>query len=424
MSSEEFRKGLNSGKPLFSIQVDDLLVQEIFQKLSDQIAEQRREIEELKKELSSRPTVEEFTKLSNIVNEIQTDYYASRSNLSQTVDSFYSSLDERTRIINELVQRKTNEMLFAVNAAIRSEMENLGYEPKITQDTLQSVHDLKLNYSKAMQKIDDLKDSIVRIAASFEGSARVGGLNSKNAAECIRIAAEKDRKNLADMKAQMDKFKSDFDSFRETFEMTLPMKDFGAPKWNTGLTYNRNKKPELPTKPQTSSVYEYLSYMGRAFPYVEAVLREFHSYIQQIDATVQQKTDREEFEEEVGKIETRIDALVVDVEDYRNKKDKLVFQNEFEGLAGDLYAVVSGASNAAATNTKCIVCGKKVQRTTGSMQPNVSNRAVSQCSLTPRGVTATNADILRLDGLQQEPSLSIKRVKTARVPKRPAVTPK
>ena len=33
---------IESGKPLFSIQVDDVLVQEIFQKLAEQIAEQRR----------------------------------------------------------------------------------------------------------------------------------------------------------------------------------------------------------------------------------------------------------------------------------------------------------------------------------------------------------------------------------------------
>ena len=417
MTSEEFRQGLNSGKPLFSIQVDDVLVQEIFQKLSEQIAEQKREIEELKKELRSRPTLEEFAKLSDIVTEIQTEHNASKSNLSQTFDAVYSSLDERTRSINELVQRKTNEMLFAVNAAIRSEMEKLGYEPQITEDMLKTVGDLKLNYAKALQKIDDLKDAIVKIAASFQGSARVGGLSSKNAAECIRAAAERDRKNLADLKAQMEKFKTEFDTFRDTFEMTLPMAQYGAPPWNTGVTYNRNKKPALPSSPQSTSVYEYFNYMGRAFPYIEAVLREFHSYLQQLDATCEQKADREEVEQGFAKDDTRIDALLVEVDDYRSKKDQLVFQNEFEGLAGDLYAIVNGTSNAAATNTKCIVCGKKVQRTTGSIQQNVSNRAVSQCSLTPRGPT-TNADLLRIDGLQQEPSMSIKRVMTARVPKR------
>lgn len=422
MSSEEFRNELNSGKPLFSIQVDDVLVQEIFQKLSEQIADQRREIDELKKELKARPTVEEFVALSEAVNKIQSEYSASSSSFSKTVDAFYTSLNEKTKGINELVQQKTNEMLFAVNASIRSQMEMIENSPKMTQDALESIHDLKLKYSKALQKIDDLKDSVIQIAAAFDGSPKVEGLDSRNAYSCIKAAAERDRRNLAQMKSEMENFKGEFNTFKETFEVTLPFSKYGYPQWQKGVIYNRSKKPTFPAEPKGTSVYEYINYMGKTFPYIQAVLRELHSYVQQVDATVEQKTDRGEFEVSAAKTQKMVTALVADVEDYRVKRDQFVFHQDFEELAGDVYGIVNGASNAAATNTHCIVCGKRVQRTVGSIAPG-TNRALSQQSpLSARGEKTTKtSDVLRYDGLQQEPVLGIRRITTARSGKRLAV---
>ena len=123
--TDEFHDELNSGKPLFSIQVDDVLVQEIFQKLSEQIAQQNKEIIELREELKNRPTLEDFAKMTETVQQIRRDYTASSSQLSNTVNSFYDSLNERTNSINELVQQKTNEMIFAVFKAIEERMDQL-----------------------------------------------------------------------------------------------------------------------------------------------------------------------------------------------------------------------------------------------------------------------------------------------------------
>jgi len=49
---------------------------------------------------------------------------------------FCASLNEKTRSINELVQQKTSEMPFAVNASIQSQIDMLENGPRITQDAL------------------------------------------------------------------------------------------------------------------------------------------------------------------------------------------------------------------------------------------------------------------------------------------------
>jgi len=287
------------------------------------------------------------------------------------------------------------------------------------------VHDLKLKYAKASQKIDDLQDSVVQIAAGFEGSARVEGLTGKSAGECIRAAAERDRRGVAEMRAQVARFSRDFARFKDVFEMALPLEKIGAPQWHASAAYDRATKPVLPAPPQDASVYDYIAYMGRAFPYVQAVLREFHAGMGQLSAAVEQKTDRTEFEIATARTRKELAAIVPDVEDYRSRRAHLVLRQDFEELAEDVYGIVNGASKAAATNTKCIGCGKLVQRTVGSIQPGLSRTATQRSPLSSRGdVTTRTADLLRLDGLQQEPVLGIRRIVTSRTGRPAVVAPR
>jgi hypothetical protein len=412
--SDLFADELTSGKPLFSIQVDDVLIQEIFRQLSDQLSEQRREIERLRAELDRRPTAAEFAELSGIVQLMQNQYSASSSKFSKSVERFYSSLEESTRGINELVESKTSEMLFAVNAAIRGQMELLEKSPQMTQDAIDSLHQLKLLNAKLSQKVSDISDAVSNIAASFGGSTRVDGLTTESACSFIREAVDRDRKSVADMRNQLGKFSAVFNDFKEQFEVILPFQRLGYPQWTTNVCYNRSKVPTFPTFPHEASIYAYFSYISGTMPYVQAVLREFHSYLLQLDATVSQKADRGEFEMVTAKTKRMVNGLVSDVEDYREKRNTFVLHQDFEELASDILALVSGASNAAATNTRCITCGKFVKATTGAIkakQPKPDKESELR-----------TADVLRLDGLQQEPPLSVRKVSTARLPKRPPIS--
>jgi hypothetical protein len=352
--------------------------------------------------------------LSSIVQTIQREYSASNSTFSKTVASFYESLEEKTSGINEIVQVKTNEMLFAVNAAINRQMEILGNSPQITQDSLDTLAELKLNHAKMNQKVDDVRDTVVQIAASFGGSMQLESVTTEAACDYIRQATDRDRRQVLDVRRQLDKLTKQFDDFKETFDVLLPFNRLGYPEWNQNVCYNRAKTPAFPNFPQEFSVYSYFVWLSKTLPYVQAVLREFHAYLLQLDAQVAQKSDRGEFERIASKTKRVVNALMDDVEDYRSKKDMFVLHQHFEELASDIYGIVNGASNAAATNTRCIACGKMVQRTTGTLKP----RAVSQ-QMRPDDPDARTVDFLKLDGLQQEPVLSVKKVSTPRATKRP-----
>lgn len=412
--TDEFRDELNSGKPLFSIQVDDVLVQEIFQKLAEQIAQQNKEIIELREQLKNRPTLDDFARMTEAVQQIRNDYTASSSKLSNTVNSFYDSLNERTNSINDLVQQKTNEMLFAVFKAIEGRMDQLEATPKMTKDAIDMITEAKLDMQKSNQKIDELSDIVVQMAAAFDGTPRVEGLKSKTAASCIRNAAERDRQTIADLSARFQEFTKDFLQFKKKFDEVLPVDTHGFPQFAKNPVYNRSDAPSFPFFPIVSNVFDYFKYIGKVMPYIQSVLREIHAYMCQIDAAVQQKTDRVEFEQYNDETTKLVSSIIDDVEDYRSKKDILVLNDDFEELASDLYRIVNGASNSAATNTRCIACGKMVHKIAGSIVN--PSRPVSQQLTARTEKTITTTDSLRNDGLMKEPILNIKRVQTARTP--------
>lgn len=424
MTSEEFRNELNSGKPLFSIQVDDVLVQEIFQKLAEQIAAQNEEIKYLKEQLANRPTTEEFVRLTEAVQQIQKDYSSSSSILSKTVDSFYSSLEERTKSINDLVQQKVNEMLFSVNAAIRGQIEMLENGPHVAQDTLDTVHNLKLQVARTTQKVEDLKETLIQMAAGFDGSSKVEGLTRKTAPSTVRSAVDKDRKKLAQTNKKLADFEKEFLEFQDTFDTILPVKTRGFPQFIAPPQYNRKSTPEFPKMPAAQTVFDYFDFIAKAMPVVYSVLRELHAYILQIDATVAQKTDRGEFEQYTNETQRLVNSIIDDVEDYRSKKDHLILHEHFEELAQDIYNIVNGASNSAATNTRCIACGKMVQRVAGSIKsPRTTSTARPTSSQSARELTgktdktsSRDSELLKLDGLVHE-TLIDKKTNTARIPK-------
>jgi hypothetical protein len=287
----------------------------------------------------------------------------------------------------------------------------------MTQDALTSLSELKLKNAKLTQKVDDVRDAVIQIAASFGGSQQIEAGTTEAACNFIRQTADQDRRQISDVRRQLDKFTREFTDFKSAFEVMLPFNRFGYPEWNQTVCYNRSKTPAFPAYPQEFSVYAYFVWLSKTLPYVQAVLREFHAYLLQLDAQVSQKSDRGELEMIASKTKKTVNSLVDDVEDYRSKKDMFVLHQHFEELASNIYGIVSGASNAAATNTRCIACGKMVQRTTGSIKP----RATSQ-QMRPDDPEPRTTDFLKLDGLQQDTVLSVRKISTARSAKRPPIS--
>jgi hypothetical protein len=152
------------------------------------------------------------------VKVIQNDYSVASGGINREMEKFEQVFEDRSADLSDLIEQKTNEMLFAVNAAIKGQIEMLEIGPFMTRDALNSLEKLKLRDSKVAQKIRDLKDSVIQIAASLDGPDRVDGLTFKNASAIIRLASERNRRTMEDMKSKFDKLSRDLGIFKDSFE--------------------------------------------------------------------------------------------------------------------------------------------------------------------------------------------------------------
>ena len=383
MSNEEIQNNdispaLNDGKPLFSLQVDDVLIQEIFQKFAEQLKEQTDEIAYLKSELNNRPKMEDFVNLSEAVVSLQKQAHQSSEVLKSTVNDFQSSIEQRSQSLHQILQTKINDMLFSVNAAIRGELETLEKTPVNTKQAIDDVHEMKLQVAKMSQKLDDLKETVIQMTVAYDGEMKFETLKRKTVPTCIENAAKRDRAKIQKNTDDITELSNKLDSFIETFNRILPYHDSNFPQFNNKLNYNRKEMPSYPPIPTSVlSFDDFASYVCDTVPMLENVTRELYSYISNTEAKANNALVASNFETFQTEIQKTLSFIIEETDDYRNRKNNFVTKEDFQNLSDHLFEIVNGASNSSATNMRCIACGKLVQKTSTARTVN-SNLSVFQ----------------------------------------------
>ena len=375
---EEEPQPLNMGKPLFSLQVDDVLIQELFKNFAAQIKNQQEEIDFLKTELKNRPKMEDFVNLSEAVISLQKQANDSSIELRTTVHDFHSSIEQRSQTFNQLLQTKVNDMLFSVNAAIRGELEALEKTPVNTKQAIDDVHNMKLQVSKMEQKLDDLKETVIQMAAAYDGNMRFDTLSRKTVPSCVGNAASKDRARIDENANNIKEIGEKVDKFIDTFNRILPYQDTQFPQFNNKTVYNRKDVPSYPPLPNVSSFDDFSAYVCNVIPLMQNVSRELYNYITQVDAKVNITLEKKTFDSFQNEIRKTLSFIIQETDDYRAKKNNLVLKEDFQNLSDHLFDVVNGASNSSVTNTRCVACGKLVQNTSPSSRTAVAPVSIYQ----------------------------------------------
>jgi len=403
MSDNDFRAEMDTGKPLFSLQVDDFVVQQIFQKLADRIKQQNNEIQELKDELANRPTLKEFSDMKNLVLSLQKQVEESNIRVGQTMNGFKQELDERSTTINQLVQGKINEMLFSVSAAIRGQVEMLE-KSSSSSDGSRVFQDMKLSITKLNNRVDELKNTVFQIATAFGDSSLV---TQQGSSSVIQSVIMKDRAIAAQNAKLIQELRENYIDIREKMEMILP-DGLDIPQFKAIPSYNRAEIPEFHKPPKINTVFEFMQHVTSAIPSIQGILREYHSYLTYIDMQTQSKVDRRDYLNYINNCDLRSKKISDSLQFFEEKKESIVYRNDFDELANSLYDIVNGTSSSSCTNTKCIACGKPVQSITGSFKSLKDNTTQDRCC------TSRPNDMLKLDGLVSDLAIEARRVKTAR----------
>lgn len=363
------------GRPLFSLRVDDVLIQQIFQKLSDQVKVQSEEIAELKRELASRPKKEEFIDIRDSIIKIQDDYKEKSSNVQILIDQFTVFLNSKTSSMDKLVEEKINQITLSINAAIEKEFEaKENFLRK--KENENSILSLRREFDLLDQKAKVTRDRVVQIAGAIDDVSKPGTITHKNAASCVRVAITRDREILRKCYQSVQNMEKTYDLVNSSITNVLSNEQ-AMPQFSNETTWNRTEPPSFPPIPIVSSLRDILLYVCEVIPIFEAVLREFYFYLQNIDSKVNNKMEKSFFGQFSESFEKTLEFFKTEIQDYTQKKNFFVFKSDFTEFASTIYSMMEGHSLSAATNTKCIACGKNVQRVSGpvktSRRPSTKN---------------------------------------------------
>ena len=359
MDEQTFRKELDIGKPLFSLQINEELVQKIFLKLNEQIKEQNKEISILKEELSLRPSLLEFNDLKNTISQMKEQIKIMNLNHITQYETINESLTEKSSTINTLVQQKVNDMLFSVSAAIREQAEIKIEEPKQNKNNDEKIiNELKLHISKLSYRIDELKENFNQLSFAFDDSTENNNtINHKNTSISIRAQISNDRLKITENSKKIQTISERLEMYIETFIKLFPT-NLQFPQFDNNFFYNKKEIPKFPTIPYLNNIQDFLLYITSTYPRIQSILREYFNMFSNIENNIHLKLDKIEFFNFEKEYKNQLKSLLTNLEEFNKRKDHLVFKEDFEDLAKNLFNIINNNNNDSLINSKCIVCGK------------------------------------------------------------------
>lgn len=395
MTEEEEKLEMSKGTPLFSLEVDDILVQKIFQRFAEEIKHHRTEIDLIKKELASIPKDSDVQLLRDSIKVLQENQEKSKLTLDQTVIDFHKSLEDNKTLVQNLIQNKLNEMLFSVNAAIRGHFETMDFDPTVCKKAMNNINNINVSINKLSSKVSDLKNSLMQMASAIDGQIGADNLNCSTASGVVRVALSRDRARIDSIDSNIKNISRKLNELSEAVNVALPYKDTQLPQFLNNYQFNRSDTPTFPPAPDVYSLHDLVQYLTTVVPMMQAMVRELFLYLQQVDAVCNDKIGRKEFSMFSDDTQNALKPIIEEFDDFQTHKSSYVLHDDFDELADKLFDIVNGVSNSSATNTRCIACGKKVQRTTGLIRiPRDSSRLKS--------ISARDIDVLHTDGLSRE----------------------
>ena len=336
-------------KPLFSIQVDDLIIQQIFQEYSKRISDQQEEIARLKADLESRPTREQFEAVSAALIDVQRQLACSSSGYKDSLEGMRRSLEEKTFDMESLLQKKCSEMIFSVNAAIRGEMDRIGLECEIPKYLTGTISSTDLKVQKLCAKVEELNNSVISGFEAVDETSRIkhGDIQSFMRSACVRA-----RKRVADIEESVSRMNAAVSSCQVRFDLLVPIDGMLKEIPTTGV-------PSSLLFKGTKSMYDYLNYAACSIPVIGSSVKALEIDISNCRERINSKADSLTVDSELSEIKSMIKGLTEKIDDYWSRKDTVVTRNEFSELRKQLMEIANGTAK---SSMRCMACGKALNK--------------------------------------------------------------
>lgn len=269
-------------KSLFSIQIDDVVIQRVFQKLQDEVTALKFEVKQLKDDMVTRPSRQEISAISKSLDILKEDNSTFKENISQELHSFQLQFTGQFKENKEATKRELADAIFSINSVVRAQntlIEEKVYE--LTKPTFEfnemraAVADVKASHNVVMNEMKRLQTAVAHVMEvntfeEFEGWSLT---------KAIQLATEGDRSDIKMIQAQLNTLNSRIENSENVARKICRNPNDPLPQWFKTPKYEMKAKPKIPRLTTPTSFIDYFDFLMQFAPAVQKVLNGFYHQI-------------------------------------------------------------------------------------------------------------------------------------------------
>lgn len=323
MSDETKPKGEH--KPLFSIQVDDIIIQHIFKSLEDQIRTLKFDVENLQVQMKDKSDKNEVVELKNAVNYVKEKTFTFTDKVDTTIESFQKHLNSAIKEAKDFVQDQVSDGIMSVNNVVRA--QNALIEEKVFQLSKPAVE-----VTHAIADVDRIKQENKDIRDKFAGinqiiSAFVGeDFNSQNLKTLPQIIIETiqpEIDSIQNLEIKSTKLDNRLKTCEQSIYKMVGSTDILLPISTKAPKHSFHEKPKLPKLTEVNSYTDYFEYIAKFVPILQRILSSFYHQVVSISNTVYDQVERNTAQEELEKSMRQITDMVADIRELKENQSQV-----------------------------------------------------------------------------------------------------
>ncbi|EAX91482.1 hypothetical protein TVAG_384620 [Trichomonas vaginalis G3] len=352
-------KQSQSGSSLFSINVQDDIIQDLFKHMKDEIDSLKYRVSYLTDELNSRPSVEDFRKLSQAVKELQDTNKTYENYMTQTIDSAKTELGKMIEGGKKDVKSQMEETTLSINQVIRA--QNTLMDKKVfdmTRPTFE-FNEMKRSVTVINEQnavIEKKLDKIFTWIAGFINEAFPDNGRCRITLEKIFESHILPINNRIDeLETKINDGLTRIGKLETTFYRISDLTKAQLPTYESVKKVPFSSHPKLPKLTKVRSFTDYFNYLMQVVPTAQMIFKLFYEEVEILKKAVgestieelERKREQEENEmanfvkyEELEGVKQQLsqmqfsainkDDLKVVQEDIRNIRDTTINKDEFE----------------------------------------------------------------------------------------------
>lgn len=307
-------------KSLFSIQIDDIVIQNIFQQLKDEIATLRKEVQLLRDDVVTKPSRKEILGLSQSMDKLQVTNGDFAESITNQLKKFTDEFNAKIKETQEYSKKESIDAVFSINSVVRA--QNTLIEEKIYELTKPTFEFEEMR--RAVSSVKDSHESLKKELAKIrDGVSKVmeiedfDHLEDMNLTKYIINATDADRENIAKSAQRIDTLTSRIETTESLMIKITRTPNAQLPQWKKVEKYDIKEKPKLPELVAATTFVEYLDYLMTLAPSLQKILSSFYKEITKMSNKLWESKPGIQLDKDID-VE-RINKLITDVEELKLK---------------------------------------------------------------------------------------------------------